>query len=126
MAAFGRSLTVQNQIIGALRVGATEKHACQLLGIAPQSLWEFKKRHNDFALAVKDAKELVDDKVVKRLYDRAMEGEFAAIRFWLMNRKREEWSGRQDIANMGDVTVTVRREPLAHKKAFDRVDELSP
>lgn len=114
---------VQNQIIGALRVGATEKHACLLLGIAPQSLWEFKKKHNDFALACKEAKELVDDKVVKKLYDKAMDGEFAAIRFWLMNRRREDWTETRNLTNRGDVTIKVKRQPLQHNRVFEQQDD---
>lgn len=82
---------VLDQIVGALRVGADLAMACRAVGVTRQALQKRCKRDTKLRAEIDEARDFADDVIVKRLYDKAKEGDNTAMIFWLKNRQRHRW-----------------------------------
>lgn len=104
------------------RDGLTEKEMCAKIGVSQWSFNEWKKKHPQLPIALKENKEAVDDSVELSLLKRArgydydeiteIDGPLGFTRkvvkkhippsevacfFWLQNRRREKWRKKQEI-----------------------------
>lgn len=104
------------------RHGATDVEMAKEIGVHEQTIHNWKKAHPEFFEKLKCWKEEADEKVERKLYERAMgydckeekafcyEGiitttiiekhfppDVTAMIFWLKNRKPKEWRDRQEI-----------------------------
>jgi hypothetical protein len=67
-----------------------------LIGIAPRTLYEWKKKSPQIAQSLKAGKEVVDAMVVSALLKNALSGNVVAQIFWLKNRLSKEWRDNPD------------------------------
>nr|DAY51575.1 MAG TPA: terminase small subunit [Caudoviricetes sp.] len=93
-------------IKGWARDGCTDEMIAERMGIAVSTLYEWKKKYTEFSEALKKGKEVIDYQVENALLNSALDGNVAAIIFWLCNRKPDTWKNKQNIEHKGDVEVT--------------------
>ena len=93
------------RIQGWARDGLTELQIAHNMGIAPVTLWEWKKKFANISNALKVNKDIADRQVENALFKAALEGNTTAQIFWLKNRKTKEWRDRQDIEHSGVLNV---------------------
>ncbi|MBN8200487.1 hypothetical protein [Bacillus sp. NTK034] len=117
------------KIEGWARDGLTEEQIAYNMGIARQTLNEWKKKFTSISDTLKRGKEVVDRQVENALLKRALGYEFTEVTieggvetkrvikqiapdttaqiFWLKNRKPEEWRDKQNIEHSGDTGVRI-------------------
>jgi hypothetical protein len=121
------------QAVELVGFGATDKDLAKHFKVHVDTIEEWKKVYPEFSESIKTAKDQVDTKVVRSLFERAMgyhhpetkivtfEGEITdqidveryyppdatALIFWLKNRQPSQWRDRQDVAISGALPVIV-------------------
>lgn len=122
----------------ACLLGATDKQLAEILEIHETNLNEWKKRHPDFAAALRKGKDEADAAVAQSLYHRARGYRHIAFKmfqsdgkvitkryvehfppdttaciFWLKNRRPDVWRDRHELtgANGGPVEHRVEEMP---------------
>ncbi len=91
------------------KIGATDTEIAEALDIDRTTLWDWKRLHTAFANAFVDGREKADERVKRRLYERAViDGDVGACQWWLKNRKPREWADRQEIVTAKQITVIKR------------------
>lgn len=105
-------------------LGATDADLADFFGVATRTIERWKGEHEEFCRALKDAKEVADQRVERSLYQRAVgyqvdsvkifmpagaaEPVYAEFRenvqpdvtaaiFWLKNRKGDVWKDKKDV-----------------------------
>lgn len=106
----------REKFLGALMGGADLEMASRVVGITRKNAFLTAERDPAFKEAIADAKAYADDQVVKRLFDRAMEGDTTAMIFWLKNRRADEWRDRHDLSATlgfpeGPLTIVLSEAP---------------
>jgi hypothetical protein len=108
--------------------GWTDLELADFFGVCRRTLMYWKSRHEDFAQALKVGKEIPDDRVVRSLYERAVgytqpavkifmpagakkavivehvehiPPDTAACRYWLNNRRPDEWRDKVEHTGAG-------------------------
>lgn len=115
------------------RDGMIIEDMAEKLGVAVSSLYEYQKKHPEFAEALKKGREVADVTVENALYEKALPkkiilnkqkvlndgevidyqeevyvpGDVTAQIFWLKNRRPLAWRDKQDIGLEGDLTIKV-------------------
>ncbi len=104
-----RKLTQErrDQVLVALRAGADMGLAARAVGVSRRGLYALRARDPEFKEAVDEARSFADAIIIKRLFDKAREGDTTAMIFWLKNRRPSEWRDRRHHAHTGDVTINV-------------------
>jgi len=108
-------------------IGATDIQLADFFGVNPDTIYEWKKVHEEFSESLKDGKSVADGEVAKSLYHRAKgyshkavhisnyQGEITqtdiikeyppdttACIFWLKNRQSEMWRDKREYAVSDD------------------------
>ena len=123
---------------GWARSGLTDEQIAKNMGIAPSTLYEWKKKSKEFSESLKKGKEVVDFEVENALLKRALGYEYeeetyengiltkkvkkqvppdtTAQIFWLKNRKPNTWTDkvetdedREAVANASQVIAKIRK-----------------
>ena len=123
---------------GWARSGLTDEQIAKNMGIAPSTLYEWKKKSKEFSESLKKGKELIDFEVENALLKRALGYEYeeetyengiltkkvkkqvppdtTAQIFWLKNRKPNTWKDkvetdedREAVANASQVIAKIRK-----------------
>ena len=76
--------------------GAIDSDLAVLFGVSEQTINNWKLKHEDFSLALRRGKAVVDCEVAKKLFENAISGDLRAIIFWLKNRRSEYWADRRN------------------------------
>ena len=104
---------------GWARCGLTDEQIAKNMGIAPSTLYEWKKKSKEFSESLKKGKEVIDFEVENALLKRALGYEYeeetyengiltkkvkkqvppdtTAQIFWLKNRKKEQWREKVEV-----------------------------
>lgn len=91
----------RGQALAALRAGADLTLAARAIEVSREALEKLMQRDDVFRMHVNQARDFADETIVKRLYDKAREGDTTAMIFWLKNRKPREWRDRHDFRHEG-------------------------
>jgi len=132
-----------DEVAKLAEAGCTDSEICQRINVSISTLWTWRKLHPDFAEAFKMAKTLPDDRVEGTLYRVALGYDYTeqqaikvktgehteevqvvdvvkhqppsepSLRFWLKNRRPEQWRERNDVNLSGGVDVNVKADPKA-------------
>ena len=123
---------------GWARGGLTDEQIAKNMGIAPSTLYEWKKKSKEFSESLKKGKEVIDFEVENALLKRALGYEYeeetyengiltkkvkkhvapdtTAQIFWLKNRKPNNWKDRVEtdedkeaVANASQVIAKIRK-----------------
>lgn len=123
---------------GWARCGLTDEQIAKNMGIAPSTLYEWKKKSKEFSESLKKGKEVVDFEVENALLKRALGYEYeeetyengiltkkvkkqvppdtTAQIFWLKNRKPNNWKDKietdedkEAVANASQVIAKIRK-----------------
>jgi transcriptional regulator with XRE-family HTH domain len=117
----------------------TDREIAEKMGIAESTLTLWKKNYPEFSASIHAGKEALNDNVEKSLYELATgyekevervtkDGDIVTVKeyyppqtraceFYLMNRRRKEWTNRQEIVNTNlNVEVPVTEEQKAKIK----------
>ena len=123
---------------GWARGGLTDEQIAKNMGIAPSTLYEWKKKSKEFSESLKKGKEVIDFEVENALLKRALGYEYeeetyengiltkkvkkqvppdtTAQIFWLKNRKPNTWKDkvetdedREAVANASQVIAKIRK-----------------
>ena len=123
---------------GWARSGLTDEQIAKNMGIAPSTLYEWKKKSKEFSESLKKGKEVIDFEVENALLKRALGYEYeeetyengiltkkvkkhvapdtTAQIFWLKNRKPNTWKDkvetdedREAVANASQVIAKIRK-----------------
>lgn len=98
----GKFSEVQDMLLAHLRVGHTDKDACTLSGINPDTLYTWIKEKPDFSEAVKKARLVAKDQSIKIIRRAALRNWTAAA--WYLERKfRDEFSTKHFINHDGTI-----------------------
>lgn len=94
--------------------GAINTDIAEAFGVDEATLYRWLEKHPEFREAISNAKDSKDSHVEQCLYERAtgvkVKGEtgiyevlpeITAIKFWLINRRREQWRDVQRIEHTG-------------------------
>jgi hypothetical protein len=97
-------------VVGALKGGADLGIAAVVAGVSRRALEARITRDQKLRALFSDARSFADERIIKRLYDKALEGDYQSLAFWITNRRREEWKFRWEgtlggSENMGPVLV---------------------
>jgi hypothetical protein len=112
----------KKKVVELLKFGLTESQICEALGFTRRALQYVKAKDEPFFHSIREARKISDAKVERALYERAIgyqhqetkymasAGKFKkfetikiyppdvdACRFWLTNRKSENWKEKHDI-----------------------------
>ena len=79
--------------------------AARLVGCTREALYRHAETRPEIKDRFADARAQADDVIVKKLYDRARDGDMTAIIFWLKNRRSAEWRDRHDLSVSGQLNV---------------------
>lgn len=104
---------LREQVKNLCLLGLTDKEICKSIGIAVSTLNLWKQKHPEFMESIREGKEIADANVAKSLYKRAcgtdkIPADTRAAQFWLMNRRRQNWTQDQDKQGLS-VNVTINR-----------------
>lgn len=127
-------------------LGATDENLGSFFGVSEKTICEWKKRHKEFASALKRGKEDADANVAKSLYNRALgyshpeekifqsEGQViraetvkhyppdaTAMIFWLKNRQPELWREKQHQEHSGPNGGPIQHKHDVAKELFDEI-----
>ncbi len=122
MAKRGRPTDYKDKYVEQARklcaLGATDKEIADFFEVATSTFYLWKAQHSEFSEALKAAKEIADERVVRSLYHRAVGYKHEAVKiflpkdasepvyapyvehvppdttaaiFWLKNRRSDEW-----------------------------------
>lgn len=141
-----------NVAVKMAELGAVDREIAEAIGICEWTFHAWKLRHPELALALKPAKEIADDIVVRSLFNRAKGYSFDSVKifvdkdgrehiipyvehvspdvtaqiFWLKNRRPDEWRDRHVV----DVNLTkpedLRAARLAARERARIVSEQNP
>ena len=115
-------------------LGATDRELARCFEVSEGTINRWKRKHPEFAEALKRGKAFADAEVAEALYRKALGGELRAIIFWLGNRWSELWRekpggspGQRDHAEAGDSQAVSVRElakavALVLKRGVDDVE----
>lgn len=81
---------------GWARNGLTDHQLATNIGIAPSTLYEWKKKNKEFSDILKRNKDVVDTLVENALLKAALDGNITAMIFWLKNRKHTVWRDKRE------------------------------
>lgn len=124
-------------------LGAIEKDLADFFEVSVDTITEWKKTHPEFSASLKEAKDELDAKVVRSLFQRAMgyshpdvhvsnyQGQVTltpitkhyapdttACIFWLKNRQPELWRDRQEVTGKDGGPVEVVSNPTEEARAI--------
>ena len=108
-------------IEGWVRSGLTNEQVAKNLGISKVTLYKYRDEHPELAELLKRTKEIVDYEVENALYKKAMEGNIAAIIFWLKNRRPDKWKDRREHE---EIEIMKRELALKERKLQLEIDKL--
>lgn len=116
------------QVTEFAAAGLTDAEIAEELGVNASTIWRWKGRFPEFCNALKCAKDVADERVIRSLYQKALAGDVTACIFWLKNRRKEEWRDRHEHEHSGELGIKVialhaaveaAKERPALKPAFD-------
>lgn len=76
---------------GWARDGLTDEQIAKKMSCAVSTLYDWKEKYPEISEALKKGKEVVDYEVENALLASALDGNTAAIIFWLKNRRPDKW-----------------------------------
>lgn len=115
-------------------LGATDRELAEFFGVSIFTIWQWQVVHPEFSSAIKGSKEAYDDRVERRLCERAMGYSVETVKifldkdgsiveapyvehyapdatsmiFWLKNRRSGAWRDRREEQIEGEVTIKVK------------------
>ena len=92
---------------GWARDGLVDEQIAKNMGVAPRTLYEWKKTYPQIMQALKRGKEVVDYEVENALLNNALSGDVTAQVLWWKNRKPK--NGRDKPIDESDVGVELAR-----------------
>lgn len=92
---------------GWARDGLSDEQIANNMGIHVATLYEWKNKYNEINEALKETKEICDRAVENALYQKCLQGDVTAIKFWLANRKKNNWRERieHEASIKADITI---------------------
>ena len=92
-------------VYGYCLLGLTDDQLAGVLGIDVNTLNVWKREKPKFMESITAGKTNADAKVAQSLYNRALgkKADVQAIKYWLNNTQRKNWSERQQVEHSGQV-----------------------
>jgi len=129
--------------------GFTDRDFADLYQVNIDTIYEWKKKHEEFSDTLKEGKAIADNKVERSLFERATgyscpDTKFAthegvitdtkeyikhyppdttAAIFWLKNRRPEQWRDKQEIEHSGELNVGAEDARRGLIKKFAKGEE---
>ena len=117
----GRPTKFQEWFIPVAKIlkskGLTNEEIAYNLGITHDTLYTYLNVHPDFSEAIRDGRAMADQMVEAALFKRAIgcqtgdrqyPPDVAAAKFWLMNRKPEEWREKREVEILAEEQLTIK------------------
>lgn len=105
-------------------LGATMDELAGLLGVSQRSLYDYKKINPEFSQTLENARNKADLKVVKSLYDKCLDGDVAAQKYWLTCRRPQHWKAdKAEATRVEGLSKEERRQELLELLLNDGADE---
>lgn len=105
----------QAHYLALIRKGYRIGDACKAVGITRVALWEFKRRHPEFALLEEEAEAEYCDQIEKSLLRATDNLNMTAIIFWLTNRSKGRWIDKRTPDVKIQVSATQNPDELKKK-----------
>ncbi len=86
------------------RLGATDVEVAKALEVQVSAIYDWRNKYEAFSAAMRTGKDFADERVVRSLYQNAIEGDTTAQIFWLKNRRPGEWRDKHDLNHGGTIT----------------------
>ncbi len=108
---FHRSHALRRKCISLIRNGMGVVQAAKELMVSPSSIVHYSRAHPEFHAILAEARmaaiRLKNENVEDALYQKAIDGDVSAVKFWLTNRSPSRWTDRRHIAYQGKVSGQV-------------------
>jgi len=104
---------------GWVRRGLANDQLAKNMHITRSTFYKWKAENTDFSDLLKEDRDYCDDVIENALYEQAKEGNIAAIKFYLTNRRRKDWKDKQDLEVTGELGVAD-----VIKKSRERVERM--
>lgn len=92
-------------ISGWTREGHTIKTIADKMGISKSMLYKLRSEFVEIKDALQKNLEICNNRVISTLYQKCLDGDVTAIKYWLANRAAKDWRDKQEIAVEGDLPV---------------------
>ena len=92
-------------IAGWTREGHTIKAIADKMGIAKSNLYAWANENQNLKDALQRNLKICNNRVISTLYQKCLDGDVTAIKYWLANRAAKDWREKQEIAVDGDLPV---------------------
>lgn len=92
-------------IEGWTREGHTFDTIAGKMGVGTTTLRRWKKENKSIRSALQKNLEICNNRVISTLYQKCLDGDVNAIKYWLANRAAKDWRDKQEIAIEGDLPV---------------------
>lgn len=109
------------KIIELLEAGHAVGAACKSLHIPMNIFRDYLKEHKDLEMKVFEAENHATELVEEALWRKAIDGDFQAQKFWLVNRAPDRWGDVRQIKGDGNI-IPIQ---VNVKNIFDDMDRLA-
>jgi hypothetical protein len=120
------SAAEQGELIDLLLRGASPLIACRAMDVAVERYWLTLRKQPRFRTAVGTVYDTLGRNVVAALYKAAMEGNVAAQRFWLLQRRADEWSPPPDDLEDASFRIPTHAEVDDLNRSENAATSVSP
>ena len=103
-------------------IGLNLGQTAAVLGISYETLNERRKEFPEINQIIEKGKSIGVEGVAGALHDKAMSGDITAIKYYLGNRAKDDWSDRQGITIDGQLDTTV--EFIGLPETVERINEI--
>ena len=92
-------------ISGWTREGHSFAIIAKKMGISKSMLYKLQDEFVEIKNALKRNLKICNERVISTLYQKCLDGDVNAIKYWLANRAAKDWRDKQEIAVEGDLPV---------------------
>ena len=87
--------------------GLTQLQICHCIGISEATLYKYKRNVKEFAQAIEQGRSKAIREVTNAMFNKAVEGDVGAGKYWLNNMARDQWRDKHDVEHTGEFTQTI-------------------
>jgi len=95
-------------IAGWTREGHTIKVIADKMGVGKSTLYEWMNDSVELADTLQRNLEICNNRVISALYQKCLDGDTNAIKYWLANRAAKDWRDKQELVIDGDIPVVLK------------------
>lgn len=101
------TLETLNKLEEAFSYGASDKEACFIANISPQTLYNYQKENPDFIERKEALKDMPKYAAKKNIVNKILNGDVPVSQWYAERKVKEEFSTRNDLNVSGEMTSKI-------------------